>query len=239
VSSVDLGLRSKTPSAVELKIRIPSRITPREAITLQEKLAPLVKETSELPSEITHLVGCDAAYVGGRTVAAATLVDYEKLELDRIRTARERTRFPYIPGLLAFREGPSVLRAIKSLGAQSYVCLVDAHGLAHPRRFGLACFVGLVLDRPTIGVAKSLLYGSVREDQVFDKEGRQIAEIVPLPGSGKVIYVSVGHKISLKDAIRIVSHCLTQRGPVPITVAHEEVTRQKWLLLKKSNPVSS
>jgi len=238
VWSVNLGLPPAAPNAVKLRIRIPSRITPREAITLQEKLSPSVNETSEFPSEVAHLVGCDAAYFDGTTVAAATLVDYEKLELEKIRTVRERTRFPYIPGLLAFREAPSVLRAIRALRAQSYVCLVDAHGLAHPRRFGLACFVGVALDRPTIGVAKSLLVGTVREDQVFDEEGRQIAEIVPLPGSGKAIYVSVGHKISLKDAVKIVRRSLTQRGPVPISLAHEEVTRQKWLL-KKSNQVSS
>ena len=236
--NVDLGLRSKAPSAVELQIRIPSRISPQEAIALQKKLSPLVKETSELPSKIAYLVGCDAAYFRGVTLAAASLVDYEELGLLRIKSVKERTRFPYIPGLLAFREAPSVLRAIRSLRAQSYVCLVDAHGLAHPRRFGLACFVGLALDRPTIGVAKSLLYGWVRDEQVFDKGGRQIAEIVPLPGSKKVIYVSVGHKVCLKDAVKIARHCLTQRGPVPISLAHEEVTKQKWLL-KKSSQISS
>ena len=197
-----------------------------------------MEETSDLPSELRYLVGCDASYFSNTTFAAASLVDYEKLEPLSIKWLKERTRFPYISGLLAFREAPSVLRAIRSLRAQSYVCLVDAHGLAHPRRFGLACFVGLALDRPTIGVAKSLLYGRVRDERVFDKDGRQIAEILPLPGSRKVIYVSVGHKISLNDAVRIVRHCLSQRGPVPISLAHEEVTKQKWLL-KKSSQVSS
>ena len=235
--NVSLGLRSRAPSAVELRIRIPTRISPQEAIALQEKLSPLVKETSELPPKLRYLVGCDASYFRGTTFAAASLVDYEKLEPLRIKWVKERTRFPYVPGLLAFREAPSVLRAIRSLRAQSYVCLVDAHGLAHPRRFGLACFVGLVPNRPTIGVAKSLLYGWVRDGKVFDEE-RQIAEILHLPGSRKVIYVSVGHKISLNDAVKIVRHCLTQRGPVPIRLAHEEVTKQKWLL-KKSSQVSS
>jgi len=221
-----------------LQLRIPSKISPRDAIALQKRLAPLVDESSELPRETRYLVGCDAAYFHGTTFAAATLVDYDTLEPLKIKAIRERTRFPYIPGLLAFREGPPVLRAIRSLRAQSYICLVDAHGLAHPRRFGLACFVGLALDRPTIGAAKSLLYGWVHGNQVFDKEGRQIAEIVPLPQSRRVIYVSVGHKISLRDAVKIVRHTLTKRGPVPISLAHEEVTKQKWLL-KKSNQVSS
>jgi deoxyribonuclease V len=221
-----------------LRIRIPSRISPQEAIALQKKLSPLVKETSELPPELRYLVGCDASYFRNTTFAAASLVDFENQEPLRIKMVKEQTRFPYVPGLLAFREAPSVLRAIRSLRAQSYVCLVDAHGLAHPRRFGLACFVGLALDRPTIGVAKSLLYGHVRDERVFDKEERQIAEILPLPRSRKVIYVSVGHKISLNDAVEIVRHCLTQRGPIPISLAHEEVTKQKWLL-KKSSQASS
>jgi len=238
VSSVSLGLRLRAPSAVELRIRIPSRISPQEAIALQKKLSPLVQETSELPSELRYLVGCDASYIDGTTFAAASLVDYVKLKPLRIKWVKERTRFPYIPGLLAFREAPSVLRAIRSLHAQSYVCLVDAHGLAHPRRFGLACFVGLALDRPTIGVAKSLLCGSVRDKGVFDREGRQIAEILPLPRIRKVIYVSIGHKISLSDAVKIVRDCLTQRGLIPICLAHEEVTKQKWLL-KKSSQASS
>ncbi len=220
-----------------MRIRIPRRISPREAIALQKKLSPLVKETSDLPPKLTQLVGCDATYFGARTLAAATLVDYESLRLLKLKSVEERIRFPYIPGLLAFREAPALLRAIRALRAKSYVCLVDAHGLAHPRRFGLACFVGLALDRPTIGVGKSLLYGSLRGKEVLDRDGYPIAETLPLPGSGKTIYVSVGHKVSLKDAVDIVKHCLTPRGPAPISLAHEEVTKEKWRL-KKSNPAS-
>lgn len=220
-----------------MKIRIPSRISTREAVALQEKLSPFVKETSDLPSKLTYLVGCDATYFRGTTLAAATLVDYESLRLLKVKWVKEKTRFPYVPGLLAFREAPAVLRATRALRAKSYVCLVDAHGLAHPRKFGLACFIGLALDRPTIGVAKSLLYGWVRGNQVVDSRDYPIAEVLPLPQSGKTIYVSVGHKVSLKDAVAIVKHCLTQRGPAPISLAHEEVTKQKWQL-KKSNPAS-
>ena len=220
-----------------MPIRIPNRISPRAAIALQKKFAPLVSQTSDLQEKITGLVGCDATYFNGTTVAAATLVEYDSLRLLTTNSLEERTRFPYIPGLLAFREGPAVLRAIHGLRANSYVCLVDAHGLAHPRKFGLACLVGLALNRPTIGVAKSLLYGWVRGREVVDREGYPIAKLVQLPQSGKTIYVSVGHKVSLKDAVEIVKHCLTPRGPAPINFAHEEVTREKWRL-KKPNPAS-
>jgi len=129
-----------------------------------------------------------------------------------------------------------VLRAIRALQANDYVCLVDAHGVAHPRRFGLACYVGLALDRPTIGVAKSLLYGQVEGNRVMDKEGRILAELVKTPG-GKTIYVSVGHKISLKDAALIVKGSMGSGGPIPIRLAHDEVTKRKWQL-KNSNQAS-
>jgi len=210
-----------------MRIRIPSGISPQEAVTMQQRLAPLISETSELPKKMTALVGCDATYLNGTSLAAAVLVDYENLQTVKVKTIKEPTRFPYIPSLLAFREGPGVLRAIRALRATSYVCMVDAHGLAHPRRFGLACFVGLALGRPTIGVAKSPLYGSVKGTHVLDEHGYQIAECLVLPESGKTIYVSVGHKISLKDAVKIVKHCLTTRGPIPIKLAHEEVTKER------------
>lgn len=217
---------------------MPSRITSREAVRLQEKLSPLVKEKSELPHELTNLLGCDATYVQGRTLAAAILVDYEKLQPLRVSTVQEDTRFPYLPGLLAFREAPPVLHAIHALRESSYVCLVDAHGRAHPRRFGLACHIGLALNKPTIGVAKTLLYGQVNGDDVLDRDGSPLATIIKLPESEKTIYVSIGHKISLKDAVKIVKHCLTKKGPLPIRLAHEEVNKQKWLM-KNSNQVSS
>ena len=222
---------------MKLRIRTPRNITPRAAIALQEKLAPLVKEDSELPrSKINSLVGCDAAYSHGTAIAAATRVDYEKLKVQGRRLVQEPIRFPYIPGLLAFREAPPVLRAIRALNVKSYVCLVDAHGLAHPRRFGLACFIGLALDRPTIGVAKSLLYGTIRGNQVLDKSDSPIAEVVTLPESGKNIYVSVGHKITLKDAVEVVKHCSNRTGPIPINLAHEEVTKRRWLMEKSGQP---
>src|SRR5208337_2245369 len=101
-----------------MSVRIPSRISPRAAIALQKKLAPLVSQTSELPEKVTRLVGCDAAYFNGTTMSAATLVDYDSLELLATKSLKERTRFPYIPGLLAFREGPAVLRAIRALRAK-------------------------------------------------------------------------------------------------------------------------
>jgi len=221
-----------------MQIRIPTKITPQEAIKLQMRLAPLVTETGESLENIETVVGCDASYVGETTIAAAIAVNYDDLTVQQTKLYSKDTFFPYIPGLLSFREGPAVIRAIRALRPASYVCVVDGHGLAHPRRFGLACFVGLLLDNPTIGVAKSLLYGFVEADHVVDRDGSRIAELITLPGTGKVIFVSVGHKISLNDAVEVVQRCLTPQGPLPIKLAHEEVTKRKWEI-RKSHPVSS
>ena len=221
-----------------MQIKIPRRISARNAVLIQERLAPLVSEVSDLPTPLTQLVGCDATYFNGKTLAAASLVDYHDLHILKMSMVKERIRFPYVPSLLAFREAPAVLHAINRLRSNSFVCLVDGHGLAHPRRFGLACFIGLAIDQPTIGVAKSLLYGAEDGSRVVDRAGRDIAVSIPLPESRKTVYVSVGHKVSLKDAVEIVKHCLTAHGPVPIRAAHEEVTKRKWEI-KRSNPASS
>ena len=229
----------KDQKAAEMQASIPTRITPTQAIRLQQRLAPLVDQTSPLPENLAALVGCDAAYLNGTTLAAAVSVRYDNLSVQRIKVIAGRTTFPYVPGLLAFREGPALLRAIRVLRRSLYVCMVDGHGLSHPRRFGLACFIGLALNQPTIGVAKSLLCGSVDGNRVLDaSDGSTIAELITLPGSGKTIYVSVGHKISLNDAVGVVRRCLTPHGPLPIRLAHEEVTRRRWKI-KRSNQASS
>ena len=170
-----------------MRIRIPTHITPREAIKLQQRLAPLVDKTSQLPGNLSAIVGCDATYIHETTVAAAVSLSSDNLSVQRTKLITDQTTFPYIPGLLAFREGSAVIRAIRAMRQSSYVCMVDGHGLAHPRRFGLACFVGLALDRPTIGIAKHLLYGSVRDGHVVDGDGLTIAELITLPRSGKTM----------------------------------------------------
>ena len=220
-----------------MRVRLPSHISLQEAIRLQQRLAPLVDKTGRLPGKASSIIGCDANYFDTTTLTAAVSVDYHDLSVQGRKVITTETTFPYVPGLLAFREGPAVIRTIRALRSTSYVCMVDGHGLAHPRGLGLACFVGLVLDQPTIGVAKSLLYGSVRNNRVVDGYGSTIAELITLPGSGKTVYVSVGHKISLNDAVGVVKRCLTPQGPLPIRLAHEEVTKRKWEL-KKSNQVS-
>ena len=208
------------------RIAIPRNPTPREAVTLQNKLASLVSQQSSLPERIRYVAGADSAYDNEKAFGAAVLIDYVKLKPVETATARVRVTFPYIPGLLSFREGPVVVRALRKLKIKPDVCIVDGHGLAHPRRFGLACYVGLVTNLPTIGVAKSRLFGTEVGETLVDSERSVIARVLRF--NRKSLYVSVGHNVSLEDAARIVKHCITRRGLEPILSAHQEANRLRW-----------
>ena len=208
------------------RISIPQDLTAREAVLLQEKLASLVSQQSNLPDRIQYVAGADGAYDNEKASGAAVLIDYDTLEPIEITTANVRVTFPYVPGLLSFREGPVVIRVLRKLRHKPDVCIVDGHGLAHPRRFGLACYVGLVTSLPTIGVAKSRLFGTEDGETLVDSEGNIIARVLRF--NKKSLYVSVGHKISLEDATRIVKHCITRRGLEPVLLAHQEAKKLKW-----------
>jgi deoxyribonuclease V len=208
------------------RVAIPRNPTAREAIILQGKLASLVSQRSEIPERIRYVAGADGAYDDEKLSGAAVLIEYATFRPIETATARARVTFPYIPGLLSFREGPMVVRVLRKLKIKPDICIVDGHGLAHPRRFGLACYVGLVTNLPTIGVAKSRLFGTEVGETLVDAEGDAIARI--LRSNRKSLYVSVGHKISLEDATKIVKHLTTRRGLEPIMAAHQEANRLKW-----------
>jgi deoxyribonuclease V len=208
------------------RIAIPRNPAPREAIVLQNKLASLVSQQSSVPEEIRFVAGADCAYDNQRASGAAVLIEYDTLDPIETTTAIVRVAFPYIPGLLSFREGPVVVRVLRKLKHKPDVCIVDGHGLAHPRRLGLACYVGLITNLPTIGVAKSRLFGTEVGETLVDTEGNIIARVLQF--NRKSLYVSVGHKISLEDATRIVRHCITRCGLEPILLAHREANRLRW-----------
>jgi len=207
-------------------ITVPKHLAPRDAILLQRKLASFVSQRSVLPDKIKLVVGVDGAYDGTRAVSAAVVIDYDSLKPVETKTDRARVTFPYVPGLLSFREGPLVVRALRKLRRRPDVCIVDGHGLAHPRGFGLACYVGVIMNIPTIGVAKSRLFGTEVGETLVDADGNMIAVILRF--GKKSLYVSVGHKVSLEDATEIVKHCLSERGLEPVMFAHEETKKLIW-----------
>jgi deoxyribonuclease V len=193
----------------------PWNLTPMEAVVLQTRLRGEVVRVDRL--DPTRLVaGVDAAYdEGGRiTRAAVAVLSFPGLEFVEGAVARLPTAFPYVPGLLSFREAPAILQALQQLTVVPDLLLCDGQGIAHPRRFGLASHLGLLADIPAIGVAKTRLIGE--HEQVPEERGawRPLLDRDELVGAVlrtqtrvKPIYVSVGHRISLETAIRMVLAC--------------------------------
>ncbi len=131
----------------------------------------------------------------------------------------ETVRLGYLPGFLGFREGPLLARIAARLEIIPDVFLIDGHGLAHPRGFGVACHVGLALNKPTIGVAKSLLYGRIQNEAIVAGDGNIIGRILTTPG-GRKYYVSVAHRISLPTAVQIVRRSIVNGFSAPLRAAH-------------------
>lgn len=188
----------------------------------------------ELPSTIRCVAGTDVAYTNDLSVAAAALLDFDSLQLKESQLAVQKTVFPYIPTLLSFREIRPTIAAIKKLHTEPEIILVNGHGYAHPYRCGFASHLGLILKKPTIGVAKSLLIGALvknsqTQDTVFIQDkGEIIGARVRTKSKSKPVYVSVGHMISLETAIRIVKNCvLSTRIPEPIALAHRNAAVEK------------
>jgi deoxyribonuclease V len=167
----------------------------------------------------------DAAYQGDIAFVAASVYDVTNMEIIETATIVDRTSTRYVPGFLGFREGPLLVRVAKRIRQKPDVFLIDGQGVAHPRRFGLACHVGLALNRPTIGVAKSRLYGEADDSMILDPEGIVIGTI--LRARNRKFYVSIGHRISLETASELVEKSIINGHPSPLRQAHLESIRTK------------
>jgi len=206
-------------------VKPPNEFSVEWASKLQTRLRRLVRRRSNSLGPVRAVAGLDSAYRGDLAFGAAVTVDFETMTRKECATATMEIAFPYVPGLLAFREAPVLLAAVKKLKNPSDIYLVDGHGYAHPRRFGLACHIGIALNAPTIGIAKGRLCGTASGTRLKDR-GETIGAIMPRT-SGKPLYVSVGHKISLRNAVKIVAQCFRTGVRDPISLAHMEATRAR------------
>ncbi len=211
-------------------------VTPRRAIVIQQELADRVVHCP-LPSRPRWVAGADMAFSpdGHRCVAGVVVWDRREGQVVEERLAVRAARFPYVPGLLSFREAPAVLAALRKLRQPPDVLILDGQGLAHPRRMGLACHVGVLADVATVGCAKSRLCGSFvepgstrgrRSELLMD--GHVIGAVVRTRDRVRCVYVSVGHRATLAGAVALVLDCCTRyRLPEPTRLAHQLVTRQR------------
>ena len=194
------------------------QVTPKQAIAIQNRLRPKVI-TRDAFSEICTVAGVDVGFEnnGRVTRAAIAVLTFPLLELQTVSIARCDTSFPYVPGLLSFRELPAVLKALSETSIMPDLFLCDGQGYAHPRRFGIACHLGVLTNIPSIGVAKTRLTGNHKE--VSNRRGAWeplvdgqeiIGAVVRTRVNVKPIYISIGHRVSLETAIGFVMRCTTR-----------------------------
>ena len=198
----------------------PWDMTPIKAIALQKRLASHVIRTSTL-GKVTTVAGVDASYHDGIAQAAIATLRFPDLTLLEYTVATLPISYPYVPGLLSFREAPAVLKAFEQLKATPDLLIFDGHGIAHPRHFGLACHVGLLLDMPSIGCAKRRLCGQYQEpgrergsvtlitdgDNGNTTGSGTIGAVVRTRTGIKPVFVSIGHHVDLSTAIDYVLAC--------------------------------
>jgi deoxyribonuclease V len=197
----------------------------------QALLCKKILQEDRLPEKISLVAGVDVAYFDERAVGAVAVLDYETLKIVESQTAICCARFPYVPTLLSFREIPAAVACIKKLRLQPDVFLADGHGMAHPYGCGFASHLGLVIGKPTVGVAKSRLVGEPTEIQgkmFLVHEGKIIGLVLATKSGAKPVYVSVGHLVSLGTAVKIVEHCTRgNRIPEPLLAAHRIASEKK------------
>ncbi|MBW2409951.1 MAG: deoxyribonuclease V [Deltaproteobacteria bacterium] len=210
-------------------------LPPEKAIELQKQLACKVVRTSCIRIGHIHTVaGIDSSYRSKMACAAVVVLSLKHLELIEFTTAILPVEFPYIPGLLSFREGPAIIKALQKLKTRPDILLFDGQGIAHQRRFGIASHIGLLLDCPTIGCAKTKLVGQYEEPdshrgsftylRIADKP---IGAVVRTRTGVKPVFVSTGHRVNLRQSIKLVLDCHTGfRLPEPIRQA-DRLSRQR------------
>lgn len=202
-------------------------VTPEVAIALQQSLRQDIITIDQF-ERIQTVAGVDVGFEdeGNTTRAAIAILSFPELQLIGQAVARRPTTFPYVPGLLSFREVPAVLEALGKLKQLPDLLLCDGQGTAHPRRFGIACHLGLLTNLPAIGVGKSLLVGThppVPDEKgawvPLKHKGETIGAVVRTRVGTKPLFISPGHRISLVTAIDYVMRCITKYR-LPETTRH-------------------
>lgn len=205
-------------------------VTPKEGIELQKKMAQYVI-TNDQFGDLQTVAGVDVGFEANGTItrAAVAVLRYPTLERIDSKMVRQPTKMPYIPGLLSFREIPAILEALDNLSIKPDMLLCDGAGYAHPRRFGLASHLGVLTDIPSIGVAKTRFIGTHAdvgetrgEYALLHHKGEVIGAVLRTRKRVKPLYISIGHRVSLPSAIRLVMACAPKfRLPETTRQAHK------------------
>ncbi|HEY8963536.1 MAG TPA: deoxyribonuclease V [Alphaproteobacteria bacterium] len=219
---------------------IPQPKNASEALSIQQAMRGRVQVTHDDFDKIERIAGIDVGYDPVRNVSKAALVllDIENLKPIVSITAEDPTPFPYIPGLLSFREAPVIIRALEQLKEIPDILFIDGQGIAHPRRLGVAAHMGVLTGLPSIGIAKSLLCGNYKEPgplkgskSTLTHKGEIIGTVLRSKEKCKPLFISPGHRITLDTAVDLVERCLTRyRLPEPTRLADKLSKIDKTLL---------
>jgi deoxyribonuclease V len=211
-------------------------LTPREAVKIQQQLRELIRLTP-LTGEVRTIAGADISYnrFSDHLYAAIVVLRLSDLEIAETAGVQSEAMFPYVPGLLSFREIPPLLKAWEQLRTKPDVMMLDGQGIAHPRRLGIACHIGLLLDLPTFGCAKSILVGHHHELGVEAGSQTPLVDRDEVVGTAlrtkrKVnpVYISAGHRIDLPTAVDLAMRTTTRyRLPEPTRQAHLLVNQMR------------
>jgi deoxyribonuclease V len=209
-------------------------LSPEEARRLQERLASRVEAGPALDlEEVRYVAGADVSTQDGMAYATVVVLDFPGLSVVEAQGFEAPLEFPYVPGLLSFREMQSLLGALEKVETAVDVVVLDAQGLAHPRRIGLASHVGLFLDVPTVGCAKTVLVGKFEEPRMekgnatdMVHRGEVVGRAVRTRDGVSPVYVSVGNGVDLDSSVELVLACCTKyRLPEPTRQAHNAANR--------------
>jgi deoxyribonuclease V len=201
----------------------------KEQIRLAKKV--IVKDEFD---ELNYVGGCDQAFIDNKVISAVVVLDYKTLNIVEKKYAVADAPIQYIPGFLSYREGPAIVEAVSKLQQKPDILLIDGNGILHERKMGMASHMGILLDMPTIGVAKSLLLGEEKEGKiVVDDEVRGVT--MRTKEHSKPIYISPGHRVSLKTAEEVVKKCMVEKHklPEPLHEAHKYSNKVRERLLEQ------
>ncbi|MFH1552867.1 MAG: endonuclease V [Candidatus Omnitrophota bacterium] len=211
-------------------------LSPKEAIRLQNRLRKKIITKKLRIKDIRLVAGVDVSVKGTRSKAAIVVFSYPSLERIETAVSHLKVSFPYIPGLLSFREGPVILDCVKKLNTVPDLFIFDGQGLAHPRRIGLASHIGVILNKPSIGSAKSHLYGTYNTPEcakgsfsfMKDTDGACLGAALRTRDNTKCVFVSPGHLADTSSAIKIILTCSPRyKIPEPIRAAHNAASLKK------------
>ncbi len=203
-------------------------VSPADAIALQNRLAEQLREHVLDWERVRTVAGVDVSVKNFVSQAAVVVLSFPDMQVLEVVTAAQPTPYPYIPGLLTFREGPVLLEAFQKLQLTPDVFMFDGMGRIHPRRMGIAAHMGLWLRLPTIGCGKTYFLGQYAEPELeagsrspLTHKGEVIGSVVRTKTRVKPLFISPGHLMTLEDAVRLTLHCTTlYRLPEPIRAAH-------------------